>query len=123
MTAQYCLSFFTRQNRLHVGFQGIQAFDPLLEMDGVFFWFRFRQRLENGMFLGVKLEEYLPREVHRQGTVEKVAIQHNRNDNLRANKKMIQSVCMPCHGLGFSINALADTILIENNFNGALSKL
>lgn len=60
---------------------------------------------------------HLPREIHKQGNIEKVAVQHNQNDNLRPNEKMIRSVCMSCHGLGFSINALADTVLIENNFN------
>ena len=41
---------------------------------------------------------------------------HNQNDNLRPNEKMIRDVCMQCHGLGFSIDALADPQLIENCF-------
>jgi len=45
-------------------------------------------------------------------------VQHNQNDNLRPNEKMIRSVCMNCHGLEFSINALADQDLIDNNFQG-----
>ena len=61
---------------------------------------------------------HLPREIHKQDGIEKVVVQHNQNDNLRPNEKMIRSVCMNCHGLGFSINALADTTLIKNNFNG-----
>lgn len=65
---------------------------------------------------------HLPREVHRQRPVEKIVVQHNQNDNLRPNEKMIRSVCMNCHGLGFSINALADAMLIENNFNGTPSQ-
>ena len=44
--------------------------------------------------------------------------EHNQNDNLRPNEKMLRSVCMLCHGLGFSIDALADSKLIENNFSG-----
>lgn len=44
--------------------------------------------------------------------------EHNQNMNLRPNEKMLRSVCMNCHGLGFSINALADKKLIQNNFNG-----
>ena len=44
--------------------------------------------------------------------------EHNQNMNLRPNDKMLRTVCMNCHGLGFSIDALADKKLIENNFNG-----
>ncbi len=57
---------------------------------------------------------HLPRiEVDRQ-----IRVQHNQNDNLRPNEKMIRSVCMHCHGLAFSIDALADQKLIQHNFNG-----
>ncbi len=45
------------------------------------------------------------------------ATQHNQNFNLRPNEKMIRSVCMNCHGLNFSIDALADPSLIKNNFS------
>jgi hypothetical protein len=47
-----------------------------------------------------------------------VFVQHNQNDNLRPNEKMIRPVCMQCHSLEFSIDSLADPALIENNFNG-----
>jgi formate-dependent nitrite reductase cytochrome c552 subunit len=47
-----------------------------------------------------------------------VVTQHNQNDNLRPNEKMIRSVCNRCHGLSFSIDALADAALVRNNFNG-----
>lgn len=43
---------------------------------------------------------------------------HNQNDNLRPNEKMIRSVCLDCHGLEFSINALADSNLVQSNFAG-----
>ena len=46
----------------------------------------------------------------------KHAVSHNVNDNLRPNEKMLRSVCMNCHGLAFSIDALADQELIKNNF-------
>ena len=39
---------------------------------------------------------------------DEVTVQHNQNDNLRPNEKMIRSVCMHCHGLPFSIDALSD---------------
>lgn len=47
-----------------------------------------------------------------------VSVQHNQNDNLRPNEKMIRTVCLDCHGLGFAIDALADPKLVANNFSG-----
>ncbi|RJG03030.1 ammonia-forming cytochrome c nitrite reductase subunit c552 [Noviherbaspirillum sedimenti] len=48
----------------------------------------------------------------------RIVVQHNQNDTLRPNQKMIRATCMSCHGLGFSIDALADKKLIDNNFKG-----
>ncbi len=48
----------------------------------------------------------------------RVVVEHNQNANLRPNEKMIRGVCMNCHSLDFSIDALADPLLIETNFNG-----
>ena len=64
---------------------------------------------------------HMPREIHKQGDKQRVFVQHNQNDNLRPNEKMLRSVCMHCHGLGFSIDALADQQLIANNFSTAPS--
>lgn len=50
--------------------------------------------------------------------LRRTVVQHNQNANLVPNEKMIRSTCMSCHGLGFSIDALADESLIKNNFNG-----
>jgi hypothetical protein len=47
-----------------------------------------------------------------------VVVQHNQNSNLRPNEKMARTVCLACHGLGFSLDALADPRLIANNFTG-----
>lgn len=47
-----------------------------------------------------------------------VLSEHNQNMNLRPNDKMLRTVCMNCHGLGFSMDALADKDLVNNNFNG-----
>jgi hypothetical protein len=47
------------------------------------------------------------------------AVEHNQNDTLRPNEKMIRPVCLSCHGLAFAIDALADPALIRNNFTGA----
>lgn len=46
-------------------------------------------------------------------------VEHNQNAVLRPNEKMIRPVCMQCHSLEFSIDALADPELIRNNFKGA----
>ena len=53
--------------------------------------------------------------IERRG---KIMTDHNQNDNLRPNEKMIRSVCLDCHGLGFAIDALADTDLVTRNFRG-----
>lgn len=45
-------------------------------------------------------------------------VNHNQNENLRPNEKMIRPVCMGCHNLEFSIDALADKDLIKKNFSG-----
>jgi len=45
-------------------------------------------------------------------------VDHNQSANLSPNSKMIRSSCLHCHGLGFSIDSLADRELIKNNFNG-----
>ena len=52
----------------------------------------------------------------REGTT--VHVQHNQNYNLRPNEKMIRGVCMSCHGLEFSLNSLADSLLIQRCFQG-----
>ncbi len=61
---------------------------------------------------------HLPRAQIAQGGETRVVVQHNQNDNLRPNEKMIRSVCMNCHGLRFSIDALADDKLVARNFTG-----
>jgi hypothetical protein len=48
----------------------------------------------------------------------RIMVDHNQSANLSPNSKMIRSACLHCHGLEFSIDALADAVLIENNFNG-----
>lgn len=58
---------------------------------------------------------HLPRETDRDGTVSVV---HNQNHDLRPNEKMLRDVCMSCHSLAFSLDALADAELVQRNFNG-----
>lgn len=55
-------------------------------------------------------------------TIKEYRVQHNQNDILRPNEKMIRPVCMQCHSLEFSIDALADEALIRNNFSGKPAK-
>jgi formate-dependent nitrite reductase cytochrome c552 subunit len=61
---------------------------------------------------------HLPRvEIRKNGT-KLVRVDHNQNNNLRPNEKMVRPVCMQCHSLEFSLDALADEELIKNNFSG-----
>ncbi|MEX1065060.1 MAG: cytochrome c3 family protein, partial [Aquisalimonadaceae bacterium] len=61
---------------------------------------------------------HMPREQHRLDGKDVVLVQHNQNSNLRPVEKMARSVCMSCHGLGFTLDALADPALRANNFRG-----
>ena len=47
-----------------------------------------------------------------------VLVQHNQNANLRPNEKMIREVCLTCHSLALTIDALADPESIRRNFSG-----
>lgn len=66
---------------------------------------------------------HLPRETLEDPDTyeERLLVNHNQNVNLRPNEKMIRSVCMDCHGLGFAIDALADSALVRSNFAGSPS--
>ena len=67
---------------------------------------------------------HLPRVRRREPSfdVSWTAVQHNQNDTLRPNEKMIRPVCLNCHGLAFAIDALADPALIRSNFAGRPAK-
>lgn len=47
-----------------------------------------------------------------------IFVNHNQNDNLRPNEKMIRTVCGDCHGLQFTLDALADRKLALRNYAG-----
>ena len=51
-----------------------------------------------------------------------VMVQHDQNDNLRPNEKMVQNVCTSCHGVSFSLDAMADAELVRKNFDGRPQK-
>lgn len=57
---------------------------------------------------------HMPKLEHRR----QVRTNHNQNDNLRPNEKMVRTVCLDCHSLSFSLDALADAALIRQNFTG-----
>jgi len=52
---------------------------------------------------------HMPRVEHRDEDlgVKRMLVQHNQNETLEPAEKMIRPVCLHCHGLGFSIDALA----------------
>jgi len=83
---------------------------------------RYRQSRHFALFLGDASGSsgascatcHLPR-VDEAGHVHVV---HNQNDTLRPNEKMARAVCMNCHGLSFSLDALADPALVAKNFVG-----
>ncbi|MGB0372549.1 MAG: cytochrome c3 family protein [Opitutales bacterium] len=61
---------------------------------------------------------HMPRiEVNEFGET-KIRVDHNQNNTLRPNEKMIRTSCIQCHGLQFTLNALADEELIKRNFVG-----
>lgn len=61
---------------------------------------------------------HMPRVEYRTDDVKRILVQHNQNDNLRPNEKMLRSACLNCHGLQFSLDALADSALVQRNFSG-----
>jgi hypothetical protein len=65
---------------------------------------------------------HLPRERRRTVGIDAVLVQHNQNANLRPNEKMTRTVCLDCHGLQFSLDALADRALVDGNFRGSPSR-
>ncbi len=50
-----------------------------------------------------------------------VGARHDQNDALRPVESMVRPVCSACHGVGYSLAALADRALIDSNFRGAPS--
>ncbi len=50
--------------------------------------------------------------------LSRIMVDHNQSANLAPNSKMVRSSCLHCHGLEFSLDALADPRLIANNFAG-----
>lgn len=53
--------------------------------------------------------------------MSRVVVDHNQSANLSPNSKMIRSSCQHCHGLEFILGALADSSLINTNFDAVPS--
>ena len=60
---------------------------------------------------------HLPREITDEAGNKRTLVQHNQNLNLRPRQKMARGVCMNCHGLAFTLDALADESLVTNNYS------
>ncbi len=54
--------------------------------------------------------------------MSRTIVDHNQSANLSPNTKMVRSSCQHCHGLEFTLDALADETLIKNNFSGSPEK-
>lgn len=61
---------------------------------------------------------HMPREEHVVAGMATVRAQHNQSLNLRPVEKMARGVCIRCHGLGFTLDSLADPKLGHTNFDG-----
>lgn len=62
---------------------------------------------------------HMPRvEMDVNDWMSRITVDHNQSASLAPNSKMIRTTCLQCHGLAFSLDALADQQLIDNNFKG-----
>jgi hypothetical protein len=48
----------------------------------------------------------------------RILVEHNQSATLAPNEKMLRPACLHCHGLAFSLDALADGKLVTGNFRG-----
>jgi hypothetical protein len=60
---------------------------------------------------------HLPRTTGRDHGRDVVLVVHDQNQNLRPTSKMVRSACAHCHGVGYSLDSLADAALVERNFD------
>jgi hypothetical protein len=64
---------------------------------------------------------HMPRVRRVDGQEPRVVVQHDQNEWLRPVETMVRPVCETCHGVGYSLAALADPALVRNNFRAAPS--
>ena len=75
--------------------------------------------VENSVVQGASCATcHMPRLTINENGVSRTLVEHNQNNNLRPNEKMVRSVCIKCHGLKFSLESLADDELVKSNFVG-----
>jgi hypothetical protein len=62
---------------------------------------------------------HMPRmSVEDESGLDRVVANHNQSYSLRPHEKMVRSVCADCHGLAFTLDALADSALGRRNYAG-----
>jgi hypothetical protein len=61
---------------------------------------------------------HLPRVVQRRAGRDVVRVEHGQQETLRPPARMVRDVCARCHGLPFSLTALADRGLVGRNVRG-----
>ena len=62
---------------------------------------------------------HMPREsMDVSDWVSRVVVNHNNSASLSPIEKMLRPACLNCHGLEYSLSALADQQLLDNNFQG-----
>lgn len=59
---------------------------------------------------------HMPRRVAYRDGLPEIVVTHNQSLTMRPREKMIRPVCGHCHGVAFSIDALADDGIIDGNF-------
>jgi hypothetical protein len=65
---------------------------------------------------------HMPRvgvEAASAGGAGRVLVEHDQSANLQPNVKQARDACLRCHGLAFTLDALADPDLVSRNFAGA----
>ena len=60
---------------------------------------------------------HLPRHETQQGDETITLVNHNNTYTLLPRDRMVQDVCMNCHGVEYSYNSIFDDDLVEANFN------
>lgn len=51
--------------------------------------------------------------------LSRIAVNHNQSDVQSPNSQMLRPACLHCHGMDYSLKALADESLVERNFDGS----
>lgn len=62
---------------------------------------------------------HLPRHTVTSGEAEVAHVNHNNTYTLLPRDRMVQEVCMNCHGVEYSYNSIFDDELVEANFDKA----